>query len=905
MKKQLQEQLVLISDLQIRLDEQRIRAEHIEKQTNTSLEMKIYDMTNEITMLRDKLHNKDKLFSQQQTLLTDTQQRLKSLENEINSEKEDVIIVTMQKELEILRKENTELKTKIEKESQMVPNLVENIISDKNSDIERLKQKLEDTEKILETYTQLNLSSRELQTLLNLKNNGSCLTEVLSILDLSQADQVRRADNTSSECFSPLLQVVQKHHGEETIIEPELSAISPAMVHPVSLPRNSTAVSQKKVHFEDTAIEDLRNEVSNLEKKLEAKEEIIRTYEERLQLLTSLEGKIENLQLALEETEKALTSATETFEREQQELLDKEKELGIELAEKKLKVEEQEKRIQMLEQDSCRKDEMCLNLAKEKRDLEGALLAIKKDNFESIDTIIKEKNKEIEEMQMKLVSKSKSDRGTKEEIKSKEIEINSLHQELKNWSNRYNRLQETNKSLEEKISECNKQNDNLSKDVQNKCIQIESITTEHNSIREKLNKKRRHLREQEDTIDRQKRTIANLEKEVKTLKDVVTDRECEIEIANEDAKRYQNDIAALEYEIKTLKKADIDKLNRQIKEKDLKMEELAKAKTQMEELVREKERIINQMAEDSHQLHVNLMTIKNKIKEPGNILDLGNKLREEQKRTAELLQEIHSLKAQLLKYKNSAMVTSVEDITDQLQKELDYSAQIDSNILNAVSDHSLSSISETNDIEMYKKVLAREKIYKKQLLSQIKVLQVKNAELLMALQNEKALLLQVQTDDATLIQQLRIQLDTVLDCEGNLRKVLGEKVGYIQQLEEELESLKKKGNAISSTSKTDSTEYKNLPSWSSRELNRLQKDYENLKTEIATLSNEYVLLKQKHFETEKALACKKQEVEISAARVNQFEAEIENMTTKEMNLKESLLQAKVRIEQLTVSKKML
>lgn len=52
MKRQIHEQLVLISDFQIRLDQQRIKAEHIEKQTNSSLETKIYDLQNEILDLQ-------------------------------------------------------------------------------------------------------------------------------------------------------------------------------------------------------------------------------------------------------------------------------------------------------------------------------------------------------------------------------------------------------------------------------------------------------------------------------------------------------------------------------------------------------------------------------------------------------------------------------------------------------------------------------------------------------------------------------------------------------------------------------------------------------------------------------------------------------------------------------------
>lgn len=895
----------MISDIQIRLNEQRIRAEHIEKQTNTSLEMKIYDMTNEIICLREKLQKKDKLVSHQQSLLIETQQRLHDMENELESKKDDEIIIDMQKELENLRKENAEMRNRFEKEAAIVPNLVENIISDKNMNIEKLKEKLEGTEKLLDDYRQFNLSTKDLQTLSNLKNSGTSLTEVLSILDLSQAEQVRRLENSNSECFSTPEIFKPKRNQEpieETVLEPELSAISPAILHCIPQTRNSTAVSHKKVHFEDTTMENLRSEIANLEEKLKAQDEIIKTYEERLQLLNNLESKIEKLQLSLEETEKALATATETFEREQQELRNREKDLGIQLAEKKLKIDEQEKRIELLEQDSNRKDEMCLSLAKEKRELENAVVAIKHDNFQSIDAIIKEKNKEIEDMQIKLSAKNKGNRDMIDEIRNKEMEIHSLQTDIDHYSSQYSKLQDDITISKEKLKESNKENDNLTKELQNKIIQIESISNEHNNIREKLNKKRKLLRDHEDAIERHKGTITALELEVKNLKDIIADRECEIEIANEDAKRYQNDIAALEYEIKLLKKSDIDNLNQQLKEKDVKINELVKEKTQMIDLVNEKETIINQMAEDSHQLHVNLMTIKSKIKEPGNIIDLGNKLREEQKKNAELLQKIHELKAQLLKFKNSAMMTSVEDITDQLKKELDYSAQIDSNIINAVSDHSLSSISETQDVEIYKKALTKEKISKKQLLSQINVLEAKNSELMAALQREKNILVQIQTDDAKLIEQLRIQLDTVLDSETNIRQALEDKTAQIRQLDDELSSLKKQ-HTVSTASRTDSTEYKSLPSHSSRELNQLRKDYEIVRSDKNALLNNYILLQHEQVQTEKSLEYTRQQAELGTLREKQLEQQIQNMLKNEMDVKENMVQMQLRVEQLMVSNK--
>ncbi|KAG5898706.1 hypothetical protein JTB14_030655 [Gonioctena quinquepunctata] len=433
LKKQIQEQLVLISDFQIRLDEQRIRAEHIEKQTNTSLELRIYDLQAEIASLREKMHQKDKAVHHQQTLLEDTRNRMRSFENELSSAKDDELIVEMQKELEELRSENEQLKSKMSKDARMVPNLVENIISDKNVDIEKLRAKLDDTERLLEAYTSLNLDRKELQTISNLKNSGTSLDELLSIIELSQADQMRRLDSQNSSSALGLSSVLpHKRKVEETLLEPEISAIDgPGFAQSGIQARNSTEVSHKRVHFEDAHIEKLKTETAKLREELGRKDGVIKEYEERLKLLNSLESKIEKLQWSLEETERALSNATETFEREQSELRNREKDLGVEIAEKKIKLSEMEKRVESLEKDSQRKDEMYLGLAKEKKNLEQELRTSKHDSFVRLDTVIREKNDKIEKLKEMTVDREELEVLSRQ-LDEKNLEADSLRAENEN-----------------------------------------------------------------------------------------------------------------------------------------------------------------------------------------------------------------------------------------------------------------------------------------------------------------------------------------------------------------------------------------------------------------------------------------------------------------------------------------
>ncbi|KAJ8933981.1 hypothetical protein NQ314_013661 [Rhamnusium bicolor] len=390
-------------------------------------------------------------------------------------------------------------------------------------------------------------------------------------------------------------------------------------------------------------------------------------------------------------------------------------------------------------------------------------------------------------------------------------------------------------------------------------------------------------------------------------------------MAIEEAKRYQNDLAMLEYKVEELEQGQeqtaIDKLMEDIKEKDLKIDELCKERLHLQELLNEKDKIINQISEDSHKLHVNLVTIQTKLKETGNIIDLGKKLKEEQKRTADLLEEIHELKAQLMQYeitkKNIQMTNSVDEITDQLKRELDYSAQIDSNIICAVSDQSLSSISESQDMEIYKKALAKEKSSRKQLAQRqeqlknqiIKLeekcgsLQLFNNELQCSLENERLVLHQTQAEDAKLIEQMRIQLDTVLDNEEALGKLLDDEKAARKQLQEELEVLKKKPTNSSSASKTDSTEYKALPSKEAIELNQLRKDFEVLHEENSKLSNELKLLNQTKSELENDHKYTKDMLSLEIQKAKNLEEKVQELVRNERELRESLLQKKDELEQ--------
>lgn len=193
---------------------------------------------------------------------------------------------------------------------------------------------------------------------------------------------------------------------------------------------------------------------------------------------------------------------------------------------------------------------------------------------------------------------------------------------------------------------------------------------------------------------------------IKQLEEKLMDRECEIEILNEDANKYHEDISSLQVQVRD-NQTVCDQLNKNIKEKDVyllkkdsEINELQKEIVHLQDYLKEKDKIIHQVTEDSNTLKISLEAIQKKLKETGNVIDSMQKLKEEQRVSAQLREEIELLKCEINRLEDVNPKTQEfiewEDITGQVQQELDYSAQLDSNILNAIENRKIGTSSQSS-----------------------------------------------------------------------------------------------------------------------------------------------------------------------------------------------------------------
>lgn len=300
-----------------------------------------------------------------------------------------------------------------------------------------------------------------------------------------------------------------------------------------------------------------------------------------MRVLHDLEEQIGRLQSRLDETEAALVTATETFVKEKEESLEKQQKLGVELAEKKLTIDRLDKEVQALKDDSVRKDEMHLNLAREKRDLEEQLLSQKRESFDNLNRALEEKNLIIQNLQF-------SQKKLQEE----------LEQALSNLSEALSQVEQQKSAMSELEKRSVKEVNDYKMELvtKNNCIQ---------QIRSDFN----------DQIATLKSTIEQLHKQVTDKDTKVKDSACEIDILNEDLKYYQSELADVTEKLKQYESPDIER--QEVK--------LTKEVNHLQELIREKDRMIAQMTEDHNTVHAKLEVVNHKITETGNIFDLSKR----------------------------------------------------------------------------------------------------------------------------------------------------------------------------------------------------------------------------------------------------------------------------------------
>lgn len=147
LQERMSEQLMKISSLQSRLDEQRIRAEELNKQSTSDLQIRVHDLQNELGTLRETLTARDKQISNLNQLLEHSKKIIDRQEHELafSGDNDKSLVDRLEDELKRKSEEIQRLKDKIKTEminKVALPDLMETMMAEKNEEIDALREQL-------------------------------------------------------------------------------------------------------------------------------------------------------------------------------------------------------------------------------------------------------------------------------------------------------------------------------------------------------------------------------------------------------------------------------------------------------------------------------------------------------------------------------------------------------------------------------------------------------------------------------------------------------------------------------------------------------------------------------------------------------------------------------------------
>ena len=188
------EQSMKISTLQLRLDEQRLRAEELTRIGTSHLNIKVHDLQNELTTLRDTLDSREKQITNLKGLIENSQKVIEQREKELLESQENASRSEYERKLEEELKhkcnEIQELKDKIKNEmisKKTVPDLMNTLVAEKDAEIEELREKIQDMQKG--------------QIFGKDEDNARTLSDIVSISEYDEADMLMRRMSDQQEGY--------------------------------------------------------------------------------------------------------------------------------------------------------------------------------------------------------------------------------------------------------------------------------------------------------------------------------------------------------------------------------------------------------------------------------------------------------------------------------------------------------------------------------------------------------------------------------------------------------------------------------------------------------------------------------------------------------------------------------
>ncbi|CAH2984305.1 unnamed protein product [Chilo suppressalis] len=328
----------------------------------------------------------------------------------------------------------------------------------------------------------------------------------------------------------------------------------------------------KQENFPDILTQ-LKHEIKKSRSELENCKSELKNAEEQLCEFPALKEEVEELKNLLENTMATMETDKKFYENQLENFTSNKKLLEQRTSELTQEVNDKSKDLHLLKEDILRRENMILELAKEKRNLTNKLaeLEVKIDELQSRNKTLENSESEKRQMREKL-----QELGRLEQLVSeKNHQIDSLNQHLDRLDDLQRRLDDKTEELdnlkesfEEKSNELFQLQDTveaLNRDVARLNEANKELNTNNKELKLKLSKLEKEqenaslkLQSSESEVERLNSLNGELTSkidELKLLNDKLKDKETEIEILNEDIKAFHEEIASLKEQLKMVSRS--------------------------------------------------------------------------------------------------------------------------------------------------------------------------------------------------------------------------------------------------------------------------------------------------------------------------------------------------------------
>ncbi|KAG5347491.1 PCNT protein, partial [Acromyrmex charruanus] len=644
------EQLFQIETMRGRLEQHKQSAPFAQKQATSRLELQLHEAITKYHSLEQTITDKEIELKELKAQLERTNQMLAEkeaeMENFVQSENGALQkIERLKDQLKLVQEEKKMLQIKLgtQEHTQLeLPQLIDTILTDKNEEIDHLKEQLSKREKQLNVYSSLALDDvqlRELTKQAEAKNSARTLSDILSIhSECEEFPEATRAPNmtlTTSHNISSFKVPTSssKNTLQMNTLETPLLDVDKidTQVPPLDLHSNTLSYSNGNVGHSGMELHR-----SGEESKLSSlkNNDISEDSQRAEELLNEKVKEIENLSNQLQVLQRELDLKSDFLNKYEMELVTLQKQY------QNLQDEFKETVENLVRDKNFYRGQYELAQASESK--------IKKD-LEEVENILKLKSEELE------------DQNDRMQVNERIItELNAENTKLKREiEDREKDQMKRNNSLQDMTQELQRFKELvLDKDIALETLQTRNIEIENENKQLYDFKTKVHARERE---------IAELQDEILRLTDGLNNRDQVIRKLEEMARRM----------------SDVQSGTSSPSSSSNKDQEIH----HLQEFLKEKDKVIRQMSDDSKSLHRALETIQNKMKESGNIVELRRKLKEERRLNEELRDMMQSLQKEL-ELKDASVRRSQDDsdIEDMVQRELNLSARLDKQIMQVIKD---------------------------------------------------------------------------------------------------------------------------------------------------------------------------------------------------------------------------